>query len=248
MKLGNKLTPLYYLGQGNKKEIIYLPDGKISILLRVGTLDKFVAWEVWKYKEYGDFVPNNGDVVIDIGGHIGTFTLFISSKLKAGRVITFEPVPKNFKMIKRNLSLNNINNVVVNQQAVGSKTGESILHLDEENNGANSFYESDSDKIIKVSTTTLEEIFNRFKLKEVKLLKIDAEGAEYDILLNCKDNLLRKIKKIVIEYHDYLNSTFDYKNIIKKLSRSGFVVKNKSSLIQRVLMKSGILVAKRNEN
>ena len=41
----------------------------------MGTLDKFVAWEVWKHNQYGDLNFKENGVVIDIGGHIGTFTL-----------------------------------------------------------------------------------------------------------------------------------------------------------------------------
>ena len=61
-------------------------------------------------------------------------------------------------MIRKNLTLNKIDNVILNQEAVGDKIGKRILHLDTENNGANSFYESDSNKIINVPTTTLEKI------------------------------------------------------------------------------------------
>ena len=213
----------------------------------MGTLDKFVAWEVWKHNQYGDLNFKENGVVIDIGGHIGTFTLFAANKLTKGRVITFEPFPDNYKMIRKNLTLNKIDNVILNQEAVGDKIGKRILHLDTENNGANSFYESDSNKIINVPTTTLEKIFKRYKLKEVELIKIDAEGAEYDILLSCRDSLLKKVKKIVLEYHDYLNTSLDHRQISKRLSSLGFVVKDRTPMIQKILMKSGILIAERNK-
>lgn len=245
MKVGNKLIPLYYLGDSGNKEIIYSPVGTTKILLRTGTLDKFVAWEVWKHKAYGDIDINRGDTVVDIGGHIGTFTLFVASKSKTANIFVFEPLPENFKMIKRNLLLNGIKNVKLFQLAVGSRVGRQILHIDSENNGANSFYESDSDKIIQVNTTTLKEIFLVNKIKEINLLKIDAEGAEYDIILNCNNQDLKRIRKIVLEYHDYLSPIFDIKKIINKLTSSGFAVKNNTPYIQRMFMKSGVLQAER---
>ena len=58
----------------------------------------------------------------------------------------------------------------------------------------------------EVAAFTLEEIFDREKIESCDLLKLDCEGAEYEILLNAPANVLRRVSRISLEYHLGMNS------------------------------------------
>ena len=92
------------------------------------------VWLLQEYYRYGFEIKDN-DVIIDIGAHIGLFTLFSSQFCKNGRIYCFEPVKDNFSMLKSNLKLNNIENVIVANTAVSSITGPVTIYLNEDEAG-----------------------------------------------------------------------------------------------------------------
>jgi len=81
------------------------------------------------------------------------------------------------------------------------------------------------------------------RIKRIDLLKIDAEGAEYDILLGLKD--LSPIGSIILEYHDYLDHGHTFREIMEKLSANGFKVKVGGPRLHRLLLRTGYIVAER---
>lgn len=79
--------------------------------------------------------PN--DVVFDVGANIGVITMLAAKHVPYGTVHSFEPSSENVARLQRNLSLNQFNNVIVNQTAVSSKVGELELFIpDGQNIGA----------------------------------------------------------------------------------------------------------------
>jgi FkbM family methyltransferase len=81
----------------------------------------------------GYFRPKEGDVVVDVGAHIGHYTI-IASKLVCpnGKVIAVEAHPHNFKMLQYNIWLNELTNVTAMNYAVYSKRARLELYLKEE--------------------------------------------------------------------------------------------------------------------
>ena len=78
------------------------------------------------------FVPNQGDTVIDVGAHAGRYSIISSMKVgNTGRVIAIEPDPQMFLLLKRNLALNNLNNVMTLNCAVYSTNGKVKLYVSE---------------------------------------------------------------------------------------------------------------------
>src|SRR5258707_906552 len=86
------------------------------ILVRGGTDDRHVVFEVFVERIYAVSV-GPGDVVIDIGAHIGCFTVWAARQ--GARVFSFEPLPENFDALKRNTLLNCLSDVVHHRVAVG---------------------------------------------------------------------------------------------------------------------------------
>lgn len=167
------------------------------------------------------------DIVVDIGAHIGAFSIYASKKSK--KVLSYEPFPSTFDSLKKNLSLNGCRNVKIKNMAVGAKEGYSWIYMNKLNSAENSMYRKSRIKH-KVKVTTLAQVLNGIKRCDV--LKIDCEGAEYEIILSSKD-ALKKVNRIILEFHEPeffgLDKRYSVELLVKTLESYGF----KTKIIER---------------
>ena len=142
-----------------------------------------------------------GDTFIDIGANIGCFTLVGSQKVgRRGRVIAFEPVELVSKKLEKNILLNKLDNVTIVRKAVYDGNTPIKLHLArQENLGMSSIqrHDSESGEIINVEAISLDEYLRKENINEVKIIKIDIEGAELPALIGM-DNILSGLKPILM--------------------------------------------------
>ena len=190
--------------------------------LRIKTFDSVSATTIaviFIKRDYGG-IPNDS-VIIDVGANIGVFSIFSAGK---GNVVySYEPMPDNFHLLEENIKLNKLENrVFAFNLGVAAKrekrklylgkspfhsflpVGSSpfnVLHNDREGVSKQSFLE--------VDCISLKDIFDENQISECDILKIDCEGAEYEILYNLPDSYFNRIKEIRMEYHNHLNQ---YKN------------------------------------
>jgi len=120
-------------------------------------------------------------------------------------VVSYEPSPSNFAQFERNLALNGLENVRVFNQGVASHDRKISLYLDNMNPASNSIYlRSDQDRGIdqvERDAISLPTMFAREGIDRCGFLKIDCEGAEYEILMSLGRPMLDRIGKIACEYH-----------------------------------------------
>jgi hypothetical protein len=115
-----------------------LPDARFYY--RPHTYDRFMIEEVWLHDEYGldNCALMSNACIIDIGAHVGAFSIK-ASKLFPGNVIwAFEPAMNNFHLLKNNLKLNNCTNVQAYQKAVADKEKKADLYINEDHTGGHS--------------------------------------------------------------------------------------------------------------
>lgn len=176
-----------------------------------------------------DFAIKSDDVVIDIGANLGVFTIFAARKTK-NKVFSFEPFSENVKKLKDNLEINAITNVIYNEIAVTDKIGYSYLTTNGTSAGLylTKKITTNNGNFAKISTTSLSDIFDKYNLKNVGFLKMDCEGSEGIILHSTPERYLRKINKIVIEFHDN-RSELNHNEIIDLLKNLGFHTEIQSS-------------------
>ncbi|MBI2523567.1 FkbM family methyltransferase [Candidatus Woesearchaeota archaeon] len=238
---------LFYLGDWNKKTVIHNVDGKAKFKLRVNTSDKMILMEVWKTNSYiaEDFNIKKDDVVVDIGANIGAFSVLAAKNATNGSIFAYEPDKENYEILKKNNALNNLHNVFVSNLAVTGKRGYIDFFASKLNNGGHSIYSTDSKKVTKVKSTTLSDIFKINNLKKINYLKIDAEGAEYDALLNTPAPVIRKVDKIVLEYHNYLDSAHNHIELKDYLENNGFKVEISRNTLFRRMFGTGMIKARR---
>jgi FkbM family methyltransferase len=161
--------------------------------------DTSIFNEVYTENEYRlpeRFSPD--DVVIDIGGHIGSFSRACLDR-GAGQVVTFEPAESNFERLCRNL--NQYPNAELHNRAVWSRDGERLpfqtnLNLDPDNHGLGTLFTQTGNT--EVETVGIDSVLSRFP--KVRLLKVDTEGGEYPILYSA--TLLDRVEEIVGESHE----------------------------------------------
>lgn len=132
---------------------------------------------------------NLGDTVIDIGAHIGLYTIPISRKVGyKGKVISFEPHPDNYELLKKNTSTHNCSNVTLMQAALRNFVGESDLLASDYNTGDHSFFGLGNRKALKVKCTTLDKVIKSGD--KVSAIKIDVQGGEAEVIQGMKRVLL----------------------------------------------------------
>jgi FkbM family methyltransferase len=151
---------------------------------------------------------------IEIGSHIGYFSLYLSNKLKNnGKLILFECSPGVAKLLKRNIELNHFDSFVkIEELAVSDQNSTMDLFITENEEGATHSLIgglAGKEKKIQIQTTTLDNYFNTNNItKKVDFIKIDAEGAE-GIILKGAEEVIKKDKPILlIEMHTIEGSTY----------------------------------------
>lgn len=212
-----KKRPVYYyskIAPYGKILTIKVKEG-IKFNFRARTLDRTVLKDVWTKGAYDKpgFEINDSDTVVDIGGHIGTFTVYAASQAKNGKVYAFEPFTENYDLLTSNIKLNNLNNVTAENAAVGKEDGSFRFYLRPKklakgeiayNSGGHSFHLiKDSDRYVDVPTMAFDTLVEKHKIKKIDFLKLDCEGAEFEIIYNASRESLQKISKITMECHPY---------------------------------------------
>lgn len=170
-----------------------------------------------------------GDTVIDIGANIGYYTLLFSRLVgKTGKVYSFEPDKNNFEILEKNIKENKISNVKYYNVALNSYDGTVNFNIHPVNNGGHSIENINGSRgSVIVDCFKLDTII---KDENIKLIKIDVEGAERKVLTGAS-KILSNNKCIIIgeytdgnnKYEDLLENNsyilFDgYDNVIKRVS------------------------------
>src|SRR5918998_545227 len=155
------------------------------------------------------FTPKEGDIVVDIGAHIGLYTIISSKRVGTkGKVVAIEAHPGNFEMLNSNIKLNQLTNVIPLNYAVHSK--------------------ETKEKLVEVNANTLDYLLqlNQIRQEEVNWIKIDVEGAEFEVLKGAT-NVLSKSKDIalLIEVHGQNN----YRPLVEFLSSYNFKIEFEKS-------------------
>jgi len=195
--------------------IYYLrkPFGAKKFLTKVygrNRFGRFYASKVYHY--FSGFLDLGEDIIaneidleegtfIDVGSYVGRYALIASRRLKnRGMVVGFEPSPENFKILKKNIELNTANNVEVYNKAVSDKKGKKKFYILEEGSQGHSLIKLSRHKgrSIYVDCISLDDL----KLEDVRLIKIDVERGEFNVLEGARNLISKCYPKIIFECSD----------------------------------------------
>lgn len=150
-----------------------------------------------------------GDTVVDLGANWGYYTLAAAHwTTAAGRVVAFEPDPRLFAILERNVGMNRLAHVVLEHRAVGAAAGRSgfLGYRDgTENRGVSRMAGSKDVADFFSPLVALDEALDDLGVRQVRLVKMDIEGAEVDALLGMRPGLgSHRYQYVLVEIHPSL--------------------------------------------
>ncbi len=193
-----------------------LPDGN-RLFCRLP--DIYTIGEIYFFDVY-EMQPSDYDLVIDVGANIGIFSLRQSRLSKAAEIISLEPDPENFSLLKNNIKINN-HYIKALPIAASDKDGHEGFFVNEYK-VMSSIYPIGVSKKIDVEMRSIDSLLEGRKCKKM-LIKIDVEGAEMLVLRGARETLHEDVT-IVVEVHNDFVRTEEVENYLK-----GFGFKTKTT-------------------
>jgi FkbM family methyltransferase len=156
------------------------------------------SYEFEKQKLFAALVPSGG-VVWDVGAHVGFYTLLAARLVgPAGRVVAFEPFPRNQAFLHRHIDLNALGNVDVIEAAVGEKCGPGSFSEGGNSSTGSLFGVSDG---IAVRVVTLDSMLSNAASRPPHVIKMDIEGGELEALRGADELLSTSRPAIFLATH-----------------------------------------------
>ena len=190
-------------------------------------------WEVVEnrcYEPSVDFAIHKNFTVVDAGANVGTFTVMAALKAKNGRVISLEPNSRIFELLRENVKLNKLANVTCLEAALSPLSGKARFYESYSGGSTRENYTTNFVSSI-VEALSISDLMQRLGMDRIDLLKLDIEGAEFEILesLRTREN----VDRIVLELHP------TYGNVVKlveSLRSKGYEVSVKPALVGKGLL------------
>jgi FkbM family methyltransferase len=203
---------------------IHVPRHHYQYLCRIGKGDFLPGHESHILTK---FTPKEGDTVIDIGAHIGRYTITSSKQVgNTGKVLAIEADPDNFQLLKRNIALNNLTNVLPLNYAVFSTRTRMKLYEQSASAKYNSLMLTRAAKTknyVEVNADTLDSILKLNEVNRVNWIKIDVEGAEFEVLKGSTKTLSTENVSLLIEIHN-IEDPSHYDNIVEFLKYHNYEI------------------------
>ncbi len=203
--------------------------GKVvtEIRLRSGTIltapPEVGLWshfsDTWYHRSYTQYFAVPADsVVVDIGANVGVFSLFAARRARV--VYALEPASSNFECLVKNTS--KVPSIVPLKYACAASDGSATLDLSASPVAFSLKTSSSSATQETVEVISLGKLFERYKIERCDFLKLDCEGAEFEIIWESDPALLKRVSRIVMEYHDHLSTQYTHVELLEKLKSLGY--------------------------
>lgn len=215
---------LNYFGFKNEANIYRFRNG-----IKIKTdnwIDAITIFVIFIKKDYGIIKDNS--IVIDIGSNIGVFSIYTAMTSKNSTVYAYEPMADSYNLSIKNIQINKLeNNVFPFKLGVGAKQEVRKLFL-ANSSQFHSLYNFDNknNSFLEIDIVSLKDVFDSNNLKHCDILKIDCEGAEFEILYNTPSEYLKYIKEIRLEYHNQKEDGYNIDKLSEYLRSNQFELTN----------------------
>jgi FkbM family methyltransferase len=220
LRLGIVRLPyfLYQISKGDKNYQMLARPTTTSMA------DIFVLREVLVDEAYGDVLPlltKKNIRLLDIGANLGSFTIWMHRTVGVREVHCFEPEPDSFRLLQFNLSLNDCRTVETHECAVGGEARTVNISLKESSPGGTSIYAHDpaAPQGRSVPVIAFGDWLRKIK-GDFDLLKVDCEGAEWEILGKTDPQQFARFRVFIAEVHndpENKRAVADFKKLAEKL-------------------------------
>ena len=205
---------------------------KKSGLLMNLDIGNFVEYMIYMYGEHDEEwikkIINyvRGKTFVDIGANVGIYSLSFFKDAK--KIYAFEPESRNYSRFLGNIKLNSISNIEVIRKAVSSSNRKSKLFIDKVDQGRHSLISAGED-FVEVSSTTLDSFVQKNNIRNIGLIKVDAEGAEMKVLQGALKTMRKYHTPMLVEVNSptlgisasYPEEIFSF---MEKLGYSGYAL------------------------
>ncbi|HEY6420965.1 MAG TPA: FkbM family methyltransferase [Candidatus Binataceae bacterium] len=172
----------------------------LRFFVRSGTDDLSALNEAAILNHYlgsGHIELQQDSIVMDLGANMGDFAVMAAALCPQGRVYAVEPLSEYVPVLETNTRLNRLSNVEIIRVALGDHEGEAKLSIA---GVGSSMYFDGAAKTETVRLTTLPQLMRDHRIERIDLLKMDCEGAEWDILPAARE-VLPRVRQICMEFH-----------------------------------------------
>jgi FkbM family methyltransferase len=199
----------------------------LKVFYRKDTSDELVIKEIFEdrifEKGFPEYRAKRDHIIIDVGAHIGVYSMILSQQINKGILYAFEPCADTFTYLNKNIKINKIHNIKSYKIALNNNIGTTKLFYDIENgNWGHSIVKKFSTEGEMVETDTLSHFFLTNNIQKCDLIKFNCEGAEFKILLTTPVAELKKINHMLVLYHMDLTEDYSIEQLIAHLKKASF--------------------------
>lgn len=221
---------VFFLMKGKNKIQFWLVEEIIPIFKEIYMQD------IYQIKFLRKELSTQEPIIVDIGANAGYAATFFFQFFPKARILSFEPLPTNFELLSKNQQENAHLHWEIIPKAVGDCTGSTQIFYckSKEITPVASIlqnFDAQNTDNLSVEMISLQDIFQEYALPHIDLLKVDCEGAEYDILYATPKQILDKVRCIVMETH-FCNKVNANQDAMKNfLQKQGFEVKTQKEML-----------------
>jgi FkbM family methyltransferase len=198
-------------GNASKLSRFHVPKYGYEFYCRLNK-DDFKLMALHEDEILDQFDPKPRDTVVDVGAHIGLYTLIAAKRVgPSGKVIAIEPDPENCNLLKRNVELNRLTNVITLECAAFSSNSKLKLYLPGKERGFTKLgtimtNRAVTENFLEIDAATLDHLMVMQGIAQVNWIKIDVEGAELEVLKGATLTLsASKDIALLVEIHNVNN-------------------------------------------
>ena len=177
---------------------------------------------VWRIFFYGEY-PIQGEHlrIVDAGANCGFFTLYAAMQSPQARIASIEPFPGTFERLRQTVAANGLSDrVTLFEAALFDSEGQTHIDAREE---IGSQFRRLGPEGLAVKSISLDTVLNQCGWDQADLLKLDIEGSEFEVLLGAGAQTMRRIRRIVMEFHPrYDNSSYTCQRLVDCLKAHSF--------------------------
>jgi FkbM family methyltransferase len=235
-----KSLVLFFIKTRNKTELMKLVFGKefvlefnykqSRILIPIRDLsDIEVVIEIFVKEMYRMSHSEEKRLVLDLGGHIGLFALYCNFHWPNASILSYEPAVDNYGQFLKTIDLNNkADSIKVSNKGIAKESGERFLALKARSCDHSIYSNELEDKGTRIEVLAFQELLNTHG--KIDYVKMDIEGAEYEILNNLSKDSLGLIDALNLEVHPMQKYGYEIEDLVNRL-RSNFKYMEKESMV-----------------
>lgn len=177
----------------------------------------YVTYEELFVKGIYEFKTNSTKpVILDCGANMGVSTLYFSMQFPNAKIVAFEPDQSVLPFLEKNILSQNLQNIELHKKGVWTEETELSFYTDN-GLGGRIGIEYNNQIPSKIKTVRLKDYLN----ESIAMLKIDIEGAEFEVIKDCEDKL-HNVQHVFLEYHSFYNEDQHLEDILSIFKRQGF--------------------------